>query len=222
MFVYYSDAQVRNQDFKGPDFFIVKHVDGLKQRNSWIVWYEESRFPDVIIELLSESTEERDLGFKKDLYERTFRTAEYFCADFNMRQFYGWRLAQRHYVEIPVDERGWRWSEEMQLWLGAWHGTFLGQEDTWLRFYHPDGSLVLLPEEAERQRAEAEHQRAEAEHQRAEAEHQRAEAAEERAHTAEEAARTEREQRQALQAELERMQAELERMRGTPPADGEQ
>jgi len=39
---------------------------------------------------------------------------------------------------------------------------YLGEEHTWPRLFHADGSLVLLPEEAERQRAEAERQRAEA------------------------------------------------------------
>lgn len=49
----------------------------------------------------------------------------------------------------------------MPLWIGPWRGRFLDEERTWLRFYHPDGSLVLLPEEAERERAETEHERAE-------------------------------------------------------------
>jgi hypothetical protein len=45
-----------------------------------------------------------------------------------------------------------------------------------LRFYDASGALVLLPEEAEAQRAEAERLRAEAEAQRAESERLRAEA----------------------------------------------
>jgi regulator of protease activity HflC (stomatin/prohibitin superfamily) len=53
---------------------------------------------------------------------------------------------------------------------------FLAEEHTWPRWYHPNGELVLLPEESLRIRAEAEAQRAEAEAQRAEAEAQRAEA----------------------------------------------
>ncbi|MDY7052258.1 MAG: hypothetical protein RPC23_06670, partial [Limnospira fusiformis LS22] len=45
----------------------------------------------------------------------------------------------------------------------------------WLRFYDTEGNLVLLPEEAERQKAEQAQQLAEAERQKAEAERQRAE-----------------------------------------------
>src|SRR5262249_17671389 len=79
MFLYYSMRQVRNQDYKGPDLFIVKNVDGTRSRLSWIVWEEDGRYPDVIFELLSPSTEQEDLGPKKQLYEQVFRTPEYFC-----------------------------------------------------------------------------------------------------------------------------------------------
>src|SRR3990172_8464844 len=81
MFVYYSLSQVRNRDYKGPDFFLVKNVDGARPRLSWIAWEENGRFPDVIVELLSPTTIEQDLGAKKELYERVFKTSEYYCVD---------------------------------------------------------------------------------------------------------------------------------------------
>lgn len=174
MFVYYSTQQVRNRDYKGPDVFIVKDVDGTRDRLSWIVWAEDGRYPDVIFELLSSSTEEADLGSKQRLYERVFHTAEYFCIAPDVERLLGWRLERSSYVPIQPDERGWLWSAELGLWLGAWRGLFLGHERTWARFYTADGALVLLPDEAEHERAEAERQRAEAEHERAEAERQRA------------------------------------------------
>ena len=62
----------------------------------------------------------------------------------------------------------------MGLWLGTWEGTIDRETLTWLRFYDASGALVLLPEEAEAQRAEAERLRAEAEKLRAEAEKLRA------------------------------------------------
>jgi Uma2 family endonuclease len=34
MFVYYSSAQVKNRDFKGPDFFVVLDIDGSYPRHS--------------------------------------------------------------------------------------------------------------------------------------------------------------------------------------------
>jgi Uma2 family endonuclease len=52
MFVYYSSQQLKNQDFRGPDFFAVLDVP-KGERKSWVVW-DEGKAPDVIIELLSE------------------------------------------------------------------------------------------------------------------------------------------------------------------------
>ena len=66
MFVYYSLAQVRNRDFKGPDFFAVLGVP-KGERKSWVVW-EEGKAPDVVIELLSESTAQQDKTNKKQIY----------------------------------------------------------------------------------------------------------------------------------------------------------
>ncbi|MEB3357536.1 MAG: Uma2 family endonuclease [Synechococcales bacterium] len=77
MFVYYSRDQVMNRDFRGPDFFVALDVDGSRERQGWVVWDENGRYPDVIVELLSASTAMVDRGIKKDLYERTFRTPDY-------------------------------------------------------------------------------------------------------------------------------------------------
>ncbi|AFZ13737.1 protein of unknown function DUF820 [Crinalium epipsammum PCC 9333] len=78
MFIYYSSAQARNRDFRGPDFFIVLNVDGRTDRQGWVVWEENGRYPDVIVELMSPSTAQVDICAKKDIYEQTFRTPDYF------------------------------------------------------------------------------------------------------------------------------------------------
>lgn len=44
--------------------------------------------------------------------------------------------------------------QETRLWLGTWQGTVEDDTTAWLRFYDTFENLVLLPEEAERQRAE--------------------------------------------------------------------
>ncbi|MCU0494246.1 MAG: Uma2 family endonuclease [Chloroflexaceae bacterium] len=141
MFVYYSWQQVRNKDFKGPDVYFVHDVDGQRRRLYWAIWDEDGRYPDVIVELLSESTEKEDLGNKKQLYEQRFRTTEYFCVAPEVERLLGWRLSNGRYVEIVPDEHGRLWSEQLQLWLGSWHGTYQYEEHTWPRFYHPDGTL---------------------------------------------------------------------------------
>ncbi|BAZ51209.1 hypothetical protein NIES4103_38580 [Nostoc sp. NIES-4103] len=47
MFIYYSSAQVKNRDFRGPDFFVVLDIDGSYPRQGWVVWDENGRYPDV-------------------------------------------------------------------------------------------------------------------------------------------------------------------------------
>jgi Uma2 family endonuclease len=183
MFIYYSLDQVRNRDYKGPDFFVVLDVDGRADRKSWIVWEEDGRYPNVIVELLSASTATYDKNGKKSLYEKTFRTPEYYCYDPDAQDLMGWRLVDGHYIALESNENDWLWCAQLGVWLGAWTGEYLGIPGTWLRFYTKEGELIRTHKEAERQRTEAERQRAEAERQRAEAERQRAEAERQRADT---------------------------------------
>lgn len=180
MFIYYSSTQAKNRDFRGPDFFIVLNIDGSYSREGWVVWEEEGRYPDVIVELMSDSTATVDITTKKDLYERTFKTPDYFVYDpFDPDSLRGWHLnLDEGYRELTPNEQGWLWCQRLGLWLGTWQGTIDRDEAAWLRFYDQQGNLVLLPEEAAEQRAEAAQQQAEVSEQRAEAAQQRAEIAE--------------------------------------------
>jgi Uma2 family endonuclease len=183
MFVYYSLAQLKNQDFKGPDFFAVLGVP-KGERKSWVAW-EEGKTPDVIIELLSQSTAERDKTQKKLIYQNQMRVAEYFWYDpFNPDDWAGFRLNGLVYEPIAVNAQHQCISQVLGLALVPWQGRFRGIEATWLRWATIEGELLPLDRElvvTERDRADAESQRAEAEHQRAEAESQRAEAESQRA-----------------------------------------
>jgi Uma2 family endonuclease len=190
MFIYFSLEQVRRKQYRGPDFFVVNHVDGTRDRDSWIVWKEDGRYPDVIVELASPSTIEHDLTVKKDLYEQTFHTTDYFCYNPATRHLLGWHLANTQYEQLKPNAQGWLWSQQLNVWVGLWEGEFQRIRAGWPRLYTAEGQLVLTLAEAEAQRAEAEAQRAEAEAQRAEAEAQRAEAEAQRAEA--EAQRAER------------------------------
>jgi Uma2 family endonuclease len=160
MFVYYSLQQVKNMDYKGPDFFYVQGVDGSSYRGKWVVWMENGKYPDVIIELLSPTTKNQDLGKKKDLYESTFRTREYYCFDHDQIKVYGWRLEGSKYKEIEPDENGFMESEVLGYKLGVWKGKYL-DEDIYLRFFHNDLTLVPTQAEFERNLKELEKQRTE-------------------------------------------------------------
>jgi Uma2 family endonuclease len=174
MFVYYSVEQAREvahevendlpeRAFRGPDIFFVDGVDP-RERRIWVAWEEDGRLPDVIFELMSPSSRQRDRKFKKALYAQTFGTAEYYIYDWDRRKLEGHRLAAGGlYEPMPLDARGRYWSEKLGAAVGLWHGLREDHEYTWVRLFHADGSLVLTEAEAERQKAEAERQRAEAE-----------------------------------------------------------
>ncbi len=168
--VYFSRQQLKQRDFRGPDFFVVRDTE-RRERNSWVVWEEDGRYPDLIVELLSTSTAAIDRGLKKALYQNRFRTPEYFWFSPDTLEFQGFRLQGEEYAEIPPNGAGWRWSEVLGLYLGV-----TGDR---LRYFTAAGELLPTPSEAaaqERQRAEQERQRAEQERQRAEHAEERIEA----------------------------------------------
>ncbi len=137
--VYYNREQLKSRDFRGPDLFIVTDVE-KRARNSWVVWEEGGRYPDLIIELLSDSTTEIDRTIKRDLYARRFRTPEYFWFSPQTEEFAGFQLASGSYQEIPANDCGWRWSEVLNLYLGI--------HNQQLRYFTHSGQLVPTPEEA--------------------------------------------------------------------------
>ncbi|MDJ0528656.1 MAG: Uma2 family endonuclease [Microcystis sp. M53600_WE12] len=136
--IYYSPNQRKSEYFRGPDFFVVLGV-ARKPRKSWVVWEEDGKYPHVIIEILSDSTAETDRGLKKEIYQETFRTPNYFWFDPNSLEFKGFQLMVGKYEEIAANEQGWLWSQQLEL--------FLGIHDSQLRFFTPEGKLVPTPEE---------------------------------------------------------------------------
>ncbi len=163
MFIYFNEKQARNRDFRGPDFFFVWGAARYPPRDYWAIWLEDGRYPNAIIELMSPKTMKEDLTTKKDVYEKTFRTPDYFCYDPATQELRGWRLnEQQRYVPIEPDANGRLECRELGLWLGKWKGSHLSFDTLWLRFFDKEGNLVPTFVEAERQRADSERQRAEA------------------------------------------------------------
>jgi Uma2 family endonuclease len=217
MFIYFNLDQARKRNFKGPDFFFVDGVED-KDRRYYVVWEEGGRYPDVIIELLSPKTRRVDLTTKKDVYERVFRTPEYFCYDPQTRRLRGWRLTGQVYEPLAPDSGGRLHCRTLGLSLGEWEGEYQGVRQTWVRFFDGSGEVVPLFAEAERQRAEAaeqcadgQRQRAEAQQRRAEAEQQRAEAEQQRAEAERQRAEAERQRADAAEIELARLKGRLDR-----------
>lgn len=189
--VYYSPNQKKSEFFRGPDVFVVLGTEN-RPRRSWTVWHEGGKYPNVIVELLSDSTAAIDRGEKKALYQSVWRVPEYFWFDPVTLEFQGFCLLQGEYHPIQPHPQGWLWSHEL--------GCYLGIVDRILRLFTSSGQLLPLPEEAAQQQAEQAQQQAEQAQQRAE--------------QAEQALQQEREQRQQLLAKLQALSPEQRRALG--------
>ena len=168
MFVYFSLAQVRRQDYKGPDFFVALDVPP-GARKSWVVW-EEGKGPDVIVELLSPSTAETDKTHKKRVYESQLRVAEYYWYDpFDPEDCAGFILQGDHYTPLQADADGNFHSRVLDMRLTRWSGRYRDTETVWLRWLDTDGRILPTGEElartAEQQAREAEQRAGAAERQ---------------------------------------------------------
>ncbi|MCT7964950.1 Uma2 family endonuclease [Laspinema sp. D1] len=147
MSVYYSTRQRKSEEMRGPDFFVVLNTE-RRERKSWVIWEEEGKYPNFIIEVLSDSTANTDRGLKKQLYQDVWRTPDYFWFDPYSLEFQGFHLMNGEYQAIQPNDQGWLWSEQLQLYLGI--------VEEKLRFFTSEGELVLTPEEeADTERARA-------------------------------------------------------------------
>jgi Uma2 family endonuclease len=161
--IYFSPQQIKSQDFRGPDFFVVLDTEH-RPRKSWVLWAENGKYPNVIVEVLSDSTAAKDKGVKKKIYQDTFRTPEYFWFDPDTLEFAGFILVNRVYQPIQPNATGQLFSHELNLGLGVHQGM--------VRYFTPEGALVPTPQEVaiqaeqtlelERQQKEAERQQKEA------------------------------------------------------------
>jgi len=163
MFLYFSETQAKKNDFRGPDVFVVMNTT-RRERLAWVVWEENGQVPDVIIELLSESTEHIDRGVKMEVYAR-LRVGEYFLFDPFSALLEGYELdvlRGRYDKKLP-DERGRLRCERLGLSLSTASSVLWKVEAPWLRWFDFDGRLLPMPQEtanAEAERANAEVERA--------------------------------------------------------------
>jgi Uma2 family endonuclease len=139
--VYYSHQQLKHRDFRGPDFFLVTETE-RRPRPSWVVWEEGGRYPDLIIELLSDSTAAVDRQEKKDLYQRVFRTPEYFWFSPDSLEFAGFRLINNQYRSIRANARRHLWSSVLGMYLG------IEPDSGRLRYFDGSGALIPTAEES--------------------------------------------------------------------------
>lgn len=140
--IYYSPRQRKSEQFRGPDFFVVLGTEH-KPRTSWVVWEEDGKYPNVIVEILSPKTAETDRGFKKQIYQDIFRTLDYFWFDPQILEFKGFELVGGQYQELQPNPQGWLWSQQLGLYWGI--------HESKLRLFTAQGQLIPTPEEAAQQ-----------------------------------------------------------------------
>jgi Uma2 family endonuclease len=136
--IYFSPENIKSRDFRGPDFFVVLGTE-RRPRKSWVVWGEGGKYPNIIIEILSDSTADVDRGLKKQLYQDVFRTPDYFWLDPDSLEFQGFHLVDGTYHPLAPNPQGRLWSQQLGLFLGIYQQK--------LRFFTPEGKLVPSPEE---------------------------------------------------------------------------
>lgn len=140
--IYYSPNQKKSEYFRGQDFFVVLGTE-KKDRKSWVVCQEDGKYPNVIVEILSNSTAAIDKGFKKQIYQDTFRTPDYFLFDPIKMEFQGFHLVDGKYQEIQSTTDGRLWSQQLELYLGVYEGK--------LRFFTTENQLIPSSEELAQQ-----------------------------------------------------------------------
>lgn len=142
--IYYNQRQLKSHDFRGPDFFVVLGTE-KKDRRSWAVWEEEGKYPNLIVEILSEKTAQVDKSLKKQLYQDIFRTPEYFWFDPMTLELQGFHLVDGQYEDIEPTDNHRLWSRQLALYLGVY--------DNKLRFFTSENKLILSAEERAEQLA---------------------------------------------------------------------
>lgn len=143
--VYYNQKQLKSKDFAGPDIFVVLGTE-KRDRRSWVVWDEDGKYPNVVIELLSNSTAKVDRGAKKQLYQDVWRVPNYFWFHPETLEFAGFHLVDGEYEVIMPNSDGLLWIHQLELYLGIYENQ--------LRWFASDGKVIPLPEVQEKQRAD--------------------------------------------------------------------
>lgn len=153
--------------YKRPDWYMVLGVPTADQQEElrliYVIW-QEGVAPFLVVELLSPSTEQEDLGqtlreankppSKWEVYERILRVPYYVVYDRYENNLRVLRLNGAGYAPTPLPENRF-WIKELDLGLGLWQGTYQQTTGLWLRWYNTAGWIPTLKEQAQQERQRA-------------------------------------------------------------------
>ena len=201
-FIYYDPDNGRRH--VAPDVYVALDV-APGDRQKWQTWDEGGKFPDLVMEITSPSTQDEDLGARVALY-----------GELGAREYYVYDPAQLLDPPLRAYRRAGGRLAEQPLAAGpdlAVYSPALGTQlrvvGRWLRLIDPaTGEPVPVPEEDHEGRLAAE--------ERARREEERARREEAARRAEEEARRAAEERERRLLRELAALRAELERRDDSP------
>jgi Uma2 family endonuclease len=163
--VYWERGNTR--DYRAPDLFAVKEPLAEPVTRVYQLWKQP--LIAFVLEVGSRTTFRKDVGPKVELYQDRIRAAEYGHVDLDHGRQRLWRLGPNGlYEEMAPEPNGRLRSQELGLEFGL-------DAESILRFYTPDGEMLLAHEEEARLRQEEARLRREAEERAADLERQLAE-----------------------------------------------
>lgn len=148
------------QWYKRPDWFAVVGVDRLYEKRSlrlsYVIW-QEKVVPCIVIEFLSPSTRNEDLGRSKpkgkqptkwEVYEKILRIPYYIVFDGITNEIIPFHLTKNGYRLLEVNSSK-LWLPTLNIGLGLWLGEYQGCQRQWLRWYDAEGNWI--PTETEKE-----------------------------------------------------------------------
>lgn len=134
------------QKVVGPDFFVILDAHEDSERDCWRVWNEDGKLPQVIMEFVSKRSGKKDRVINFAIYQDALQTPNYFIWDNRRRRFDGFHLRDGKYVPLEPDSQGRFWCEALRLYVGI--------QDGWIRWFEPDGQMLLTGQEIANQQTE--------------------------------------------------------------------
>ncbi len=168
--IYWGDTEPPEKGAAAPDWFYVPDVPPLLNgeiRRSYVLW-QEYFAPLIAIEFASgDGSEERDRTplLRTDqgevtkpgkfwVYERIIRIPYYAIYEISKGSLEVYHLIDGSYQPLVANEQGRYTIGPLGVELGTWTGTYLNQEQSWLRWWDSRGNLLLTGRETAAQERE--------------------------------------------------------------------
>jgi Uma2 family endonuclease len=158
--IYWEKSDPPALGCKAPDWYLVIDVPRLlggQIRRSYVLW-QEMVSPFMLLEYASDSgAEERDatpMRGKFWVYERRIRPPYYgiFLPEKGVIEMY--HLVEDRFQRMPANTHGRFPLASLGVELGIWHGKYADYELGWMRWWDPQGNLLLTGEEKSARLAE--------------------------------------------------------------------